>query len=457
MTAPTTNKARSFVTALQTRVFPPVALASVATFGWAIRGQAGFGAIPGCVFAGTLIACTWYFWSTRAARDGQARPYSSGWTLLALILGIGIEGMHGWSQYGTWIQGKFWVGQDVYWELNPLVGYAWLFVAAVPWGATGAVFLAWTRRGDHLPGRLWGIRIAFGGTGFLGAFVLFFALRRVILPYWGVAPYDDFAAWEGCMDTYFQVLQGMLFMGLFLGFLAFEVWRKHWQNVKLIGIVALITGVGWLVAKTWMFADEAFPGLGWNWWRCWEASAGLAIGLGYAVAFVACNRPRGTRNEQDLAAPVSTYHRWQDVFERYVGLYLALIIGLVYALSSLIKGMFAIYDDEDLATAYRAIAGVMLGGGLGLPVLASLARQLRGGGDVDPAGDRAAFGRLYPVIVSALFIVGLLVTGPITSQSERAFICFYVVLWAITFAMIPAAMVFPPRPTSSRNLATFTP
>ncbi|MEX2716050.1 MAG: hypothetical protein Q6370_007085 [Candidatus Sigynarchaeota archaeon] len=445
------DKKKSAIDALTDRVFPPIALASVATFGWAIRGQAGFGAIPGCVFAGTLIACTWYFWSTRATRDGSPRPFSSGWTLLALIAGIGIEGMHGWSQYGTWIQGKFWVGQDVFWPMNPAFGYAWLFVAAVPWGATGAVFLAWTRRGDHLTRRSWIIRLASGVVGMLGATSLFFACRPVILPYWGTAPYDDFETWEGCMDTYHQILQAMVFMGLFLGFLAFEVWRKHWQNVKLIGIVALITGFGWLVAKTWMFADEAFPTVSWNWWRCWEASGGFAIGLGHAIAFITCNKPRSDHASQPREMLVPGYHRWQDLLERYVGLHAALIIGLTYAVSSLIKGMFAIYDDEDLAVPYRVIAGIMLVGGLAMPVIASLARQLREGTTADLASDGVTFGRIYPIVLSALFIVGLLVTGPITNPSERAFICFYVVLWAINAVMILASMMLSSLSLSSQS------
>jgi len=453
---PAEKKGTSALATLTEKVFPPVALVCVATFGWAIRGQAGFGAIPGCVFAGTLMACTWYFWSTRATRGSPARPYSSGWTLLALIFGIGIEGMHGWSQYGTWIQGKFWVGQDMYLPINPVVGYAWLFVAAVPWGATGAVFLAWTRRGDHLPRRSWGFRFAFGGLGFLGAILLFSALRPVILPYWGVAPYDDFATWEGCMDTYNQILQAMLFMGLFLGFLAFEVWRRHRQNVKLVAIVALITGFGWMIAKTWMFADEAFPSVSWNWWRCWEASGGFSIGLGYAIAFLACNKQRSQQATQDQGRPVSGYRRWQDLLERYVGLHAALIIGLTYALSSLIKGMFAIYDDEDLSVPYRVVACIMLAGGLVTPVLASLARQLGESNGIPLAEDSATFGRLYPVLLSVLFIIGLLVTGPITSPSERAFIAFYVVLWIINVAMIPAAMVPSSRSFSARVEKRFT-
>ncbi len=450
------NDRNSILSTFQAKVFPPVALTCVATFGWAIRGQAGFGAIPGCVFAGTLIACTWYFWSTRTTSINSTRPYSSGWTLLALILGIGIEGMHGWSQYGTWVQGKFWVGGSVYWVMNPAIGYAWLFVAAVPWGATGAVFLTWTRRGDHLSRPLWVFRLTFGGIGLLVALALFLALPSTFLPYWGVAPYNDLAAWEGCSDTYFQIMQAMMFIGVFLGFLAFEVWRKNWQNVKLVIIVALITGFGWLVAKSWMFADEAFPGVSWNWWRCWEASGGFAIGLGYAVAFLACNKPQNAHPTQIPATPVVEYHRWQQMFERYLGLYAALIIGLIYALTSGIKGIFAIYDDEDLAGAYRAIAGIMLGGGLAVPVLAGLARQLHENKALDSAEDHAIFGRLYHGLLSILFIIGLLVTGPITSSSELAFICFYIALWAINVAMLAASAILPSLSPPSKNINPVT-
>ncbi|NMC07018.1 MAG: hypothetical protein GYA24_17500 [Candidatus Lokiarchaeota archaeon] len=431
--------------ALLSRIFPPVALVTVATFGWAIRGQAGFGAVPGCVFAGTLIACTWYYWSTRDSLEGTMRPYSSGWSLLALILGIGIEGMHGWSQYGTWIQGKFWIGQNVYWDLNPAFGYAWLFVAAVPLGATGAVFLAWTRQGDHLSTRHWLFRIAFGGVGLGIAIVLFLALRSVILPYWDLAPYNDFENWEGCMDTYFQIMQAMLFMGLFLGFLAFEIWRKHWQNVKLVSIVGLITGVGWLIAKTWMFADEAFPGVSWNWWRCWEASGGFAIGLGYAVAFIACNKRQNVAPTGESGTSVASHPRWQCLLERYLGTYAALITGFTYALTSGIDGIFAIYDDEALAMPYHVIAGIMFASSCGIALLGDFLRRAPHADVIDLDSDHVAIGRLYPVLLSALFIIGLLVTGPITSSSERAFIYFYIVLWAINMAAISIAAIVQPR------------
>nr|MDO8115091.1 hypothetical protein [Candidatus Sigynarchaeota archaeon] len=392
-------------------VFPPILLTTAATFGWAIRGQAGFGAVPGCVFAGTLIATAWYFLSTRAGPD-KARPYSSGWTMFAIILGIGIEGMHGWSQWGNWVQGHF---NYASLPIEPAMGYIWWFVAAVPWGGTGAVFLAWTRDGAKMTPRLWMLRVLFGSIGFLVALVLFFALPSWFLPYYGSVPYGDASACHDCVDTYIHNLTAMLFMGVYLGFLAFEIWRKDWQNVKLILIVGIITGIGWMVFQFWMIADQLFGHLsGWNYWRCWESSAGFSIGLGYSVAFMMCNK--------EMPANPAGQEKKHTIPERYLGLYAAIFIGLTYAITSGVEGIFAIYDSEGNSLAYQAIAATLLLTSLLLALLVAWFNDGMPRRPVLASRDRAVFTMLYPVVLSTMFIIGFLVTGPITAISELYFI-----------------------------------
>ena len=419
MTEPLLSRDHAWLVKVKTNIFPPVLITISATFGWAVRGQAGFGAIPGCVFAGTLIAMAWFYLSTRK-QDGGTRPYCSGWTILAIMLGIGINGMHGWSQYGSWVQGFF--NYDSL-TINPVYGYGWWFVASVPWGATGAVFLSWTRVDQKTSSRLWCLRFIFGGAGVLIAMALFFALPSWFLPYYGTVPYGDENACHDCVDTYNHNLASMIFMGFYLGFLAFEIWRKNWENAKLIAIVGLCTGIGWMAFQFWMFAGRWFPGVAFNWWRCWELSAGFSIGIGYSIAFMVCNK-------QSATVAANAKHEHPNA-ERFIGTFLAIVIGLVYAITGGIEGAYVIYDDPANSVLPQVIVDACIAIASMIVIVITWIQQVKRQKGAPVETNHDIFAWLYPAMLSAFFVIGLVITDFLSSPSERDFFIFYCVMWTI--------------------------
>ncbi|MFO8017098.1 MAG: hypothetical protein R6U96_00540 [Promethearchaeia archaeon] len=113
-------------------------------FYWVIRGTEGYGGSSGAVFSGIGWALAWYFLSYESS-EKKKRPYSSGWVIAAITLGIGVGGLHGYGQFMTWIKGEFCLSYpENCIPLNPLVGYGWLFQCGLVWGGMGCLFLAWT-------------------------------------------------------------------------------------------------------------------------------------------------------------------------------------------------------------------------------------------------------------------------------------------------------------------------
>jgi len=72
-------------------VLPTLLFAALGAMTWAIRGCAGFGAMNGCIFAGVTWGTAWWF-IARDPSGEQSRPFSSGWIILAVTLGIGLAG-----------------------------------------------------------------------------------------------------------------------------------------------------------------------------------------------------------------------------------------------------------------------------------------------------------------------------------------------------------------------------
>src|SRR2546427_316104 len=80
-------------------------------------------------------------------------------------------------------------------------------------------------------------------------------------------------------------------MGFYLGFLLFEVGRRDWKNVLLILTVGVVNGLGWALCQNWQWASRLWPEGHFNFWRCWESSGGISIGIAYGLAYYLVNRP----------------------------------------------------------------------------------------------------------------------------------------------------------------------
>jgi hypothetical protein len=314
-------------------VLPTILFAALGGMTWAVRGSSGFGALKGCVFAGVTWGAAWWFIS-QTGRTGASpvplgvspgvpqRRYNSGWIILALTIGIGISGARGWMQWPSFFEGKLLTNaaKNEFVPISRAYGFLWLFIAGVPWAGLGACILAWCGSGRPLRAWEWTVRIT---SGFLGAYllgdVLFQGFPDIFLPLHSSLAdrYNDLAANPNLRRLIGDNHLALRHLGFYLGFLAFEAARRDWRNVKLILTVGLLNGLGWALCQNWKWAPNLWPNANVNFWRCWESSGGISIGIALGVAYYVANRPLASAEKSVHATASSTrpsYSTWFATF-----------------------------------------------------------------------------------------------------------------------------------------------
>src|SRR5271157_2735647 len=178
-------------------ILPALFFAALGGLGWAVRGCSGFGGMDGCIFAGVLWGAAWWF-IAREPGGPQSRPYTSGWIILALTVGIGLSGNRGWMQWPSFFEGHLQTNyaQGKFVPISRGYGFVWLFLAGVPWAGLGACLLAWC--GSHRRTRPdeWVLRVAYAGCVAFAARVIFNSFPDIFLPLYGSmqAQYADLHA-----------------------------------------------------------------------------------------------------------------------------------------------------------------------------------------------------------------------------------------------------------------------
>jgi len=300
---------------------PTLLFAALGGMTWAVRGCSGFGAAAGCLFAGVTWGAAWWFIARDPARE-QSRRYASGWIILAVTLGVGLSGARGWMQWPSFFEGRlstdFELGEFV--PISRAYGFLWLFIAGVPWAGIGACLLAWTGSLRTTRWWHWMIRIACGlGMAYL-ARGLFDNHHDWFLPLYDSLGTRYENADRGGLDPNLARLIGdcgsaLTHLGLYLGLLAYEAgcaaYRQiraelpDWKNPLLILTVGLINGLGWALCQNWSWAHAVWPNIKFNWWRCWESSGGLSMGIAYGIAYFLVNRRMSDKERTVAASQVS--------------------------------------------------------------------------------------------------------------------------------------------------------
>jgi hypothetical protein len=281
-------------------VLPTLLFSGLGAMTWAVRGCAGAGGMNAHIAPGLIWGTAWWFLS-REDRAVPERRYSSGWILLALAAGFAIAGERGWMQWPNFFDGHLATnyGKGEFVPISRAYGFLWFFLAGTAWAALPACVLAWTGSGRPTHAWQWTLRLACGfGGGYL-AWRLFAAFPSVFLPLYDSvqAKYLDFHTNPNLAKLYRDNGATMRHMGFCLGFLLFEIGRKDWQNVKLILSVGLPTGIGWAACQNWHWAGKLWPDATFNFGRCWEASAGICIGIGLGLAYYLANRRQSPGQE----------------------------------------------------------------------------------------------------------------------------------------------------------------
>lgn len=474
---------------------PTLLFAALGGMSWAVRGCSGFGGSAGCIFAGVLWGAAWWFIARDPARE-QSRRYSSGWIVLAVTIGVGISGARGWMQWPSFFEGKLYTdwaaGEFV--PISRAYGFLWLFIAGVPWAGIGACMLAWCGSIHETRIWHWGARIAFGVGGAMLARYLFDHYPAYFLPL-----YDS-------METRYLDLENnpnlrrlindsgsaIVHLGLYLGFLLFEVARRDAKNVLLIAAVGLANGVGWALFQNWKWAPALWPDARPNWWRCWESSGGISIGVAYGLAYFLVNRPMPPderarfRAARSIAGPnlewlavflaitsvlafvmyrrasgwtqAAVYvlmafallyvARWRGTYyqkpspegeslgdpnlER-LGWFLGLLLGLGFSLRNGLKGCMNLYQGREWEEYWGSLLWKIIGPAMLVFLVAFCIRTL-----LRPL-PRGYSGDLFPRAAAWMWLVLLfqnilaqLVTGPLSQWNEMMFSFYYLLLFLIT-------------------------
>jgi hypothetical protein len=273
-------------------VLPTILFAALGGMSWAVRGTRGFGGGAGCIFAGVLWGVAWWYLA-RSTSQPPRRRYASGWIVVALVMGMAISGERGWMQWSHFFSGKLYTdhanGQFV--PISRAYGFLWLFLAGMPWAGISACFVAWS--GSLRETRIWHWlgRIAIGlacGT-LLG--LLLVKYPQFFLPLYSSISdkYQDLQANPDLRRVIEDCRLAMVHVGFYLGFLLFELLRRDWKNAGLIATVGLLNGIGWAALQNWKWAPEVFEDMQFAWWRCWESSGGISIGLAFGIAYYLFN------------------------------------------------------------------------------------------------------------------------------------------------------------------------
>jgi hypothetical protein len=367
-------------------VLPTLLFAALGGMTWAVRGCSGFGATPGCIFAGVTWGAAWWFIARDPGR-GQSRRYASGWIILALTFGIGIAGARGWMQWPAFFEGRLMTNfpKGAYEPIDRAYGFVWLFIAGVPWAGLGACLLAWC--GSLRETRVWHwvIRIACGLGGAYLALYLFRTFPQYFLPLYESLEERYKASTLKGLDPNLRRLindngSALFHLGLYLGFLLYEAARREGKNVVLILTVGIVNGAGWALCQNWTWARGQWPEGRFNWWRCWESSGGISIGIAYGIAYFLVNRPMSARERAALAArrPIV-----EPSFE-----WLLVYLGLTSLLAVFVRAQFGGWD--------RLYFGIVLAFGAAYYLWH---RQ--------PAGSARAGSALFAVVLTAALIAML--------------------------------------------------
>ncbi len=314
-------------------ILPIILFSTLGAFYWAIRGSSGYGGSSGGIFAGIGWAIAWFALSSEK-NEKKSRPYNSGWIVLAITLGITVGGMHGYGQFMSWIQGIFRIdsANNIIVPINPITGYLWLFQCGLVWGGITGIMMAWCGSKKPIVLKDWILRIGFGATGGIIAYLI-----TILRPDWIMPLYTevDYSSCADCIErTISTSIDSMIFLGFFLGFLLYEIFKKDWRNVMLSLTMAIGWGLAFSVFAFWHFGPN-FSTLEIDWWKNWEMSIGFFGGTTIGICYYLYNRQfKDTKIEMIRTQPF-TLHRNA---EKLIGVDLIIIIAIGWSIYNGIDG-----------------------------------------------------------------------------------------------------------------------
>ncbi len=308
---------------------PTVLFGALGGMTWAVRGCSGFGASAGCIFAGVALGAAWWFIARQQPADSPRR-YQSGWIILAMTVAFGIAGNRGWMQWPSFFDNRLFLdsSKNDFVYIPRIYGFVWMFLAGVPWAGLGACGIALCSPSRRVAPWVWILRIACAiGTAWLLSEYLYPRYPHVFLPLYDTLneQYHELKAHHELWKLVRDNREAMFQLGLYLGICGFELVRRDWKNVTLILSVGVLNGLGWAMLQAWTWAPKVWPGAQFNFWRSWESTGGISIGIAYGIAYFLVNRPQTSLATRAQADQVSAARPGLGWLVAYVGSILLLV------------------------------------------------------------------------------------------------------------------------------------
>ncbi len=376
-------------------------------FVWAIRGTTGFGGSQGGALAGLGWAMLWYMFS-QTGGHADKRPYGSLRVIAAITFGAAFGGMTGYGVYVAWVQGIFYLNYpEGAREVGAWTGYLALLLCGLHWGGNAGAFLAWCAPKRPLGLSGWVGRIGAGVAGLIAAAVIVRVFPQWFLPFYqeGLYEVEEYATCQRAVGSLRNIAPHV---GLFLGFLAFEIYRRDWRAVAVMGILSLGFAISFAVGGYWHTFHGSALALGW--WKNWEMSVGLGGGIAYGLVFWLFNTPALSE-----ARPLPRFRErfWGAAFPLW------LVTGSIVA--NVWQGLINLHGFEWSTTHRIVVTLIYLA-----PFTALLAQWLRKGAAKLPAW-------MPPNVLLLILLAGYIVSLPPTlSMKQYVLLLVYTICVAVS-------------------------
>jgi len=376
-------------------------------FFWAIRGTTGFGGSQGGALAGLGWAMLWYIFSQTGGQSDR-RPYGAMRVIAAITFGAAFGGMTGYGVYVAWVQGNFYLNHpEGLRTVSTWTGYLALFICGLHWGGNAGAFLSWCapRRPLGLAG--WMGRVGSGIVGLAAAWLLVRVFPQAFLPFYqeGIYEAKEYATCQRAVGSLHTIAPHI---GLFFGFLGFEIYRRDWRAVATMILLSLGFAVSFAVGGIWHTFHGS--GLALGWWKNWEMSIGLGGGIAYGLVFWRFNRPELTE--------ARLLPRFR---ERLWGAALPLWIVSGFIVANVWQGLVNLHGFEWSTTHRIVVTLIYL-----TPATMLLVRWLRSGASHLPSW-------IPPNVLLLILLAGYIVSLPATlSMKQYVLLLIYTICLAVS-------------------------